>query len=91
MVTGNCGGLLDLENEVAQNCAGVVPCFNLRSHKNVQWSFLDSNELALICVRVGPQLCVPESRHQNILAFFITYKNRKQNRFNSRESINGEF
>ena len=48
-------------------------------------------ELALNCVRVGPQLCVPESRHQNILAFFITYKNRKQNRFNSRESINGEF
>ena len=26
-----------------------------------------------------------------ILAFFITYKNRKQNRFNSRKSINGEF
>ena len=23
--------------------------------------------------------------------FFITYKNRKQNRFNSRELINGEF
>ena len=41
-LTNLCRGRSLLQFEVAQNCAGVVLCFNLRSHKIVQGSFLAS-------------------------------------------------
>ena len=122
-----CRGRSLLQFEVEQNCAGVVPCFTLRSpkivlelgllskiqklrshksvqgsllcrwrsHKLVQGSFLDSVRARIkLCSGRSSVVCsrVAAPKFSGLFYnFFITYKNRKQNRFNSRESINGEF